>query len=241
MDSGEKTTCPYCLTDSVGDVCPVCHPDHIADATKKVQPARCPHCGYTPDAVQSDFAAYAQADCEHRESHAKPAPAELEGEATSEGCGQPAPAPRTQECGNANGSDGVSGGNPRTPAPLPMPEGIQQARDSMRQYFDDTVHPNDSYSVYCQLVDDLDTMEDHISDLTRRLAEAEEQLSGVGVRQYREAVERLHKAEAFKSRVMEWARGRCKCCGHYTNVCEYQLECCHGESWTPPQAWEVGE
>jgi hypothetical protein len=47
--------------------------------------------------------------------------------------------------------------------------------------------------------------------------------------------------EAFKSRVMALARGRCECCGHYNAGCEWPLECCHGESWTPPQAWEVGE
>lgn len=39
------------------------------------KPARCPHCGYTPGAIPSDYDAYAQANCEHRESHAKPAAA----------------------------------------------------------------------------------------------------------------------------------------------------------------------
>jgi hypothetical protein len=52
---------------------------------------------------------------------------------------------------------------------------------------------------------------------------------------------RVRELEAFKARVMEWAQGRCECCGHYNVGCEWPLECCHGESWTPPQAWEVGE
>lgn len=44
------------------------------------KPARCPHCGYTPGVIQSDFVARAQANCEHRESHAQPAPAPPPGE-----------------------------------------------------------------------------------------------------------------------------------------------------------------
>lgn len=54
------------------------------------------------------------------------------------------------------------------------------------------------------------------------------------------------QAEAFKSRVMEWARGQCECCEH-KNVrredtpCEQCLHTSNYDNWTLPQALEVGE
>ncbi|MDP2847525.1 MAG: hypothetical protein Q8O35_04950, partial [Humidesulfovibrio sp.] len=116
--------------------------NRIADAYKKVQPARCPHCGYTPGAIPSDFDAYEQANCEHRESHAGHAPAELEGEDTSEGCAKPAP------------------------APLPGDDGVMCAR----LLFACTGHPHALIPWPHRLLHDAVA---HISDLTRRLAEAE--------------------------------------------------------------------
>lgn len=54
------------------------------------------------------------------------------------------------------------------------------------------------------------------------------------------------QAEAFKSHVMAWARGRCECCEHKDvrredAPCEQCLHTSNYDNWTPPQAWEAGE
>lgn len=51
------------------------------------------------------------------------------------------------------------------------------------------------------------------------------------------------QAEAFKARVMAWARGRCECCEH-KNVrredtpCEQCLHTSNYDNWAPPSGWE---
>lgn len=50
------------------------------------------------------------------------------------------------------------------------------------------------------------------------------------------------RAEAFKARVMEWARGRCECCKNNNpenGACPDDCYPGHITAWTPPQAWEV--
>lgn len=68
---GKHYVCDKHKTKGNTGKCPFCYPDHIADATENVQPDRCPHCGYTPGVIPSGSALYAQANCEHRESHAE--------------------------------------------------------------------------------------------------------------------------------------------------------------------------
>ena len=51
------------------------------------------------------------------------------------------------------------------------------------------------------------------------------------------------QAEAFKTRVMAWARGRCGACEHEGSEDDTCYNCqsdYEQSNWTPPQAWEVG-
>ena len=97
----------------------------------------------------------------------------------------------------------------------------------------------------------------HISDLTRRLAEAEAERDNAAYLLMRAAPltikanaraevaeARVRELEDFKTRVMAWARGRCGACEHEgseddtCNNCQSDYE---QSNWTPPKAWEVGE
>ena len=63
--------------------------------------------------------------------------------------------------------------------------------------------------------------------------------------------QRVAELEAFKARVMEWARGNCGACGTEPeseecrecrtgyNIDEFPQAAQYGSNWTPPQAWEV--
>ena len=178
----------------------------------EAQPARCPHCGYTPGVIPSDFDAYAQANCEHRRIHAKPAPAPLP-EYLDELVGRIFSAPRI----------------PNVPGFPPVPDcyislhndATELAEEVMRQF----------------------------SDLTRRLAEVEECLTIAHMDGYHKGQKadeaRVRELEAFKSRVMVWARGRCcTCrwdCAHPQPGKPSCNACSNGDKgdWTP--AWEAGE
>lgn len=240
-------------------------PDHIVDATEKVQPARCPHCGYTPDALPSDFAAYEQANCGHRESHAEPAPApmpELSDRATLrerlDGFADPVDAAITIIVAHESALEGLTRRLDEAEERLVIAhmDGYHKGQKAGQSEHNNSVRMG-QYILEAEMEKRLrEAAEARVRELEaeakqlgreKQAAEAQRKVAeNACERNYNRAsmaeVER-DDLQAFKSRVMAWARGRCECCRHRgrPRTCWTCTDHEDKPNWTPPQALEVGE
>lgn len=296
---GKHYVCDKHKTKGNTGKCQLCQPDHIADATKKVQPAPepMPSCFGEPLAAMDESAEFCE-DCHHLESckqaRAKSAVQRVK-DRDAQSLLEWMSAPENQ-CLGLDHKDAatllahVSDLTRRLAEAeaekdeeyaelvkvMAMLEQAEVEGKRWRTMVEDVVRisvlpvflTTEPGRILHGLQDDLrkqldggrnsyDLMlEDKLALIARaeaaeaRIADLEAQLSGVGVRQYREAVERLHKAEArvreleaesmtfrtecinletqradleaFKSRVMAWAQGACECCDN--EPCEDEVD-----------------
>lgn len=206
------------------------------------KPARCPHCGYTPGVIPSDFDAYAQANCEHRESRAKTDPAPLREDVEG------AVARLKVSVKNV-----VMGGWKQAMPDLDII--LRHISDLTRRLAEAEAERDEHRDNATMLQGRCASALAQLATRERECLATMEQLIGerVMLRGRAESAEaRVRELEAFKARVMEWARGRCGTCGTETEsddcrACrngydleEYPQAAQYADNWTPPQAWEVG-
>ena len=141
------------------------------------------------------------------------------------------------------------------PKPAPLPEEVEEAVHVFKLLLEDV--PADTGLVFRCEEGTVRTILDALSALQAQLAAKErecEELKSIrsrmaemrdGLREdWKQQRGRAESAEAFKQRVMVWARGKCIYCGMFHRAVECRT-CAHGvemgpvDKWTPPQAWEV--
>ena len=94
-----------------------------------------------------------------------------------------------------------------------------------------------------------------LNDVQAERQESDEHIKGLNAviktqdKAIRDLKSRVVELEAYKARVMAWARGRCECCEHSNaagqgipHVSKTCRECCNSDgtpNWTPLKEWEV--